>query len=95
LACGAWFYLRNKGEWNRFGVLFAALTLAMLIVTVGKAILVPMQTWPITIDAGLVKSEVKHTIIMWGWFAFGMLIPLGIKLMPHSDASIHVSPSEG
>lgn len=95
LTCGAWFYLRGRNEWMRFGMLFSAMTLAMLIVTVGKALLVPVQTWPITIDAGLVKAEVKSTVMMWGWFAVGMLVPLGIKFLPHSDASINVSPSEG
>jgi hypothetical protein len=95
LACGAALYLRTNSEWMRFGMLFGAMTLAMLIVTAGKAALIPMQTWPITIDAGLVRAEVKSTIMMWMWFTFGMLIPLGIKLLPHSDASIHVSPSSG
>jgi hypothetical protein len=95
LACGSWLFLRTENEWTRFGTLFAAMTLAMFIVTAAKAILVPIQTWPITIDAGLARAEVKGTVMMWGWFVLGMLIPLGIKFRPHSDASIHVSASEG
>jgi hypothetical protein len=95
LAVGAWFYLRSNGEWTRFGVLFIALALAMFIATVGKATLVPTQGWPITIDPGLARSEAKHTLITWGWLALAMLIPLGIKFLPHSTASTQLSPSEG
>ena len=94
LAWGAWFYLRNTGEWKRFGVLFGALTLAILIATAAKVILVPKQTWPITIDASLAISEAKHTTIMGLWFAIGMLIPLGIRSLPPSENSIQISLSE-
>jgi len=95
LAGGAWFYLRSKSEWKRFGLLFGALTLAMLIATAAKLILVPSQDWANPIDTSLANSDAKHTVIMWVWFAIGMLIPLGIKLLPHSDNLIQVSPSEG
>ena len=96
LATGAWLYLRNSSdEWKRFWALFASLTLAMLIATVGKAVLVPSQDWPITIDAGLAKSEARHTIIMWGWFALTMLVPLAIKFLPPSTALRQASPAEG
>ena len=94
LAVGAWFYLRRQGEWDRFGGLFIALTLAMFIAAAGKAILVPTQDWPISIDAGLAKSEAKHTILMWGWFALTMLFPLAIKFLPSSDAPRQAAPSE-
>lgn len=95
LAVGAWFYLHSHGEWNRFGVLFIALTLAMFIATAGKAILVPTQDWPFTIDAGLAKSEARNTIIMWGWFALGMMIPLVSRLLSRSGNSTQVSLSKG
>jgi thiol:disulfide interchange protein len=95
LALGAWFYLRNNGDWKRFGALFGALALAMFIAAAGKAILVPSQDWPFTIDRGLALSEAKHTIIMWGWFALTMLVPLGIKFLPGSNDSTQVSPAEG
>jgi hypothetical protein len=94
LAWGAWFYLRSTGEWKRFGVLFGALTLAIIIATVAKAILVPKQTWPITIDASLAISEAKNTIIMGMWLAIGMLIPLAIRSLPPSNDSIQAIPLE-
>jgi hypothetical protein len=85
LVVGAWFYLRESSERKRFWALFGALALSMFIAAAGKAILVPTQTWPITITPELAKSEAKHTIIMWAWLALGMLIPLAIKLVPRSD----------
>jgi hypothetical protein len=85
LAAGAWFYLRESSERKRFWALFGAFALSMFIAAVGKAILVPTQTWPITITPELATAEAKHTIIMWGWFALGMLVPLAMKLVPRSD----------
>jgi len=95
LAVGAWFYLRSQGQWTRFGSLFVALTLAISIAAAGKAILIPAQDWPFTIDQGLVVAEVKHTIIMWGWFAAGMLLPVAARFLPQSDRSSHTTVSDG
>lgn len=95
LAVGAWFYLRSHGEWNRFGVLFVALTLAMFIAAAGQTILVPTQDWPFTIDAGLAKSEARNTIIMWGWFALGMVLPLATKFFSRVEDSSRASLSDG
>lgn len=91
LAVGAWVYLHNNNEWERFGALFGALALAMFIAAGGKAILVPTQDWPIIINSALARSEAKHTIMMWGWFALGMLIPLALKLFPHSKDRLQVA----
>jgi hypothetical protein len=84
LAGGVWFYLRSRGKWNRFGALIGALILVLLITVVSKAILLPSQTWPIDIDLGLLKSEIKHTIIMWMWLALIMLLPALISLFPRN-----------
>jgi len=87
LAIGAWIYLRSASEWTRFGTLFFAMSLAMFIVAIGKVLLIPSQTWPITIDGGLAiaRSEFRHTIIMWVWFALGMMLPLANKFLSRSD----------
>lgn len=95
LALGAWFYLRTNGEWKRFGMLFASLSVAMFVVAAGKAILIPVQSWPFSIGSSLVVSEVKHTIILWFWFAVGMLVPLGIKFSPDSNASTQTAAVAG
>jgi len=84
LAVGAWLYLRSASEWTRFGALFIAMTLAMFIVAVGKLLLVPYQTWPITINGGLARSEFKHTIIIWGWFTVGIMMPLVNRFLSRS-----------
>jgi len=95
LAGGAWVYLRSSNEGTRFGTLFIAMTLAMFIAAVGKVLLIPSQTWPITIDGGLARSEFKHTITMWGWFALGMMIPLASRFFSRTGNSSQVSLSEG
>jgi len=95
LAGGAWVYLRSSNEGTRFGTLFIAMTLAMFIAAVGKVLLIPSQTWPITIDGGLARSEFKHTITMWGWFALGMMIPLASRFLSRTRNSSQVSLSEG
>jgi len=95
LAGGAWIYLRSANEWARFGVLFAAMTAAMFIVAVGKVLLIPSQTWPITTNGGLARSEFWHTITMWVWFAVGTMIPLASRLLSRSGNSSRVSLSQG
>ena len=95
LAIGAWLYLRSAGERTRFGALFIAMTFAMFIVAIGKMLLVPSQTWPITVDGGLARSELGHTITMWVWFALGMMIPLANRFLSHSASSSQVSLPNG
>ena len=95
LGAGAWLYLQSNSIWFRFGALFVAITLTMVIAAAGKGILAPGQDWPFTIDQGLVISEVKHTVTLWGWFAVGMVIPLGIRFLPGSTKSIRISPADG
>lgn len=95
LATGAWLYLRNSNEWTRFGTLFISMTLAMFIVAVGKVLLIPSQTWSITIDGGLARSEFRHTITMWVWFVVGMMIPLANRFLSFSDNSLPVSLPDG
>lgn len=95
LAVGAWLYLRSSNEWARFATLFIAMSLAMFIVAVAKAILVPSQSWSITIDTGLARFEAKHTIIMWGWFALGMALPLVTRFLSCTGDSSQISLSEG
>ena len=91
LAIGAWLYLRSANKRTRFGTLFIAMTVAIFIAAVGKVLLIPFQIWPININGGLARSEFKHTIIMWGWFAFGMMIPLAARFLSRSSDSSRVS----
>lgn len=95
LAVGAWLYLQSTGERTRFGALFIAMTLAMFIAAAGKAVLVPIQDWPFAIDAGLVRSEIRHTLTMWGWFALGMVMPPAGRFLPRSEDPSQATLSEG
>jgi hypothetical protein len=90
LALGAWFYLRGGDPQKRFWALFSALTVSIFIVAASKAILIPVQDWPVDIGPDLVRSEVKHTLIMWGWLALIMLLPLLLKGLSESDESSQV-----
>lgn len=88
LAFGAWFYLRNADPQKRFWFLFFAWTVSLLMTAASKAILIPSQDWPITIDTGLILSEVKHTLIMGGWLVLIMLLPLLLKGLSVKDESL-------
>jgi len=88
LALGTWHYLHNKHEWKRFGALFGAMTLAMFIAAVGKAILLPTQDWLVFVDTASWKTEAMYTIRTWIWLALIMLIPPALKLFQSPDNSV-------
>jgi hypothetical protein len=91
LAFGAWIYLQGRNEWKRFTALFGALTLAMFIAAAGKAILLPVQDWPIVIDPASWKSEAMGTVNTWMWLAVIMLIPLALKLFPRAEEQLQTA----
>ena len=95
LSGGAWLYLRSANEWTRFGALFVALTVAIFIAAIGKVLLIPSQTWPITLDRGLARFEFRHTVTMWGWFVLGMLLPLFNRSLSPPDHSGRAASSDG
>ena len=82
LASGAWFYLRIHNEWKRFGALFTALSLVILIAAVGKVMLIPVQDWAVQVEPFYWRSELRHTFFTWLWLAVSMLVPTAIKLLP-------------
>jgi hypothetical protein len=85
LASGAWFYLRIHNEWKRFGVLFAALSLVILIAAVGKVMLIPVQDWAVQVEPFYWRSELRHTFFTWLWLAVSMLVPALIKVLPQLE----------
>lgn len=95
MAWGAWSYMHGRDEWKRFAALFGGLTIAMFIAAAGKAILLPVQDWPIHLDPDSWKSEAMGTIITWLWLALIMLVPLAVKLLPRADVSSHPGLPEG
>lgn len=79
---GVWSYLHAHDKWKRFLNLFAALTLSMWIVAIGKVILLPSQTWTYALEAGWWKKELLGPVLMWIWLSVTMLIPLIIGTFP-------------
>lgn len=75
LAAGGWMYLRNDESLKKFLSLYAGMVLSMLTAAVGKAVILPIQDWPVFIDPSSWKNEAMSTMIMWIWLALIMLIP--------------------
>lgn len=90
LAAGGWLYLGNDEPWKKFLCLYVGVALSMLTAAVGKAIILPIQDWPIFIDPSSWKTEAMSTIIMWMWLALILCLPLALRLLPRSESS---SPS--
>jgi hypothetical protein len=86
MAVGVWLYLRSSRRWQRWLVLFTALTLAMLTAAVGKWLIVPMQEWPA--GSGLHPPETSRwpealpTVVTWGWIMIVMAAPALLALLP-------------
>jgi hypothetical protein len=77
-------YLMVARRW-RLGVLFAGMSVAMLIIAVARWVLVPTQVWPIAPGTMEVtrQNEVANTIAIWGWLVlliFGLPALLGRAL---------------
>lgn len=91
LAAGIWFYLRGRDERKRFGMLFGGLTLAMFIAAAGKAVLLPMQDWPIVMSPDSWKSEAMGTVNTWIMLALIMLVPVVLNLLPRSESRLRAT----
>ena len=91
LAAGGWFYLRNDELWKKFLCLYLGVALSMLIAAAGKAIILPIQDWPVFIDPSSWISETMSTLVMWLWLAMIMLIPPVLKLFQRPDNPVPVT----
>ena len=87
LAAGVWFYLRANDSRRQFWALFGGLTVSLFFVAVAKAIIFSSPSWPYPRHSFSWQNEMMSTIIMWGWIALSMLVPLAIKLLLHSKSS--------
>lgn len=84
LATGGWFYLRNGEPWKKFLYLYAGMALSMMTAAVGKAVIRPIQDWPVYFDPSSWEREVISTMITGLWLALIMLIPLVLTLLPRA-----------
>ena len=87
LAWGLWFYLRTDDLQKRFWTLFGALMASIFMIVASKVILIPLQDWPVQRGPELVQSEVKYTLIMWGWPVLIMLLPLLLRGLSQAGVS--------
>jgi hypothetical protein len=87
LAAGGWFYLRSGTRRLRFASLFSGWTLAMIVATVGKAILYAGPDWPYPRLIGTFtwQSEATSTMITWAWLLLALAIPALLALLPHGS----------
>ena len=83
---GIWFYLRTDDPRRRFWSLFGGMTLCLLFAAVAKAIIyqyfwdgIREFTW---------WTEMMSTVIMWGWLALSMLIPLALQRVAPSKETL-------
>lgn len=89
LAAGVWFYLRTDDPRRQFWSLFGGMTLCLLFAAVAKAIIyqyfwdgIREFTW---------WTEMMSTVIMWGWLAVTMLIPLALQGLAPSKETLPVT----
>jgi hypothetical protein len=92
-ALGIYSYLHAHGKWQRFLILFTALTLSMCIVAIGKVIVFPSQTWIHALEPGWWKRELLGPVPIWIWLSITMLIPSVISLFPRVRKPAIVDPS--
>jgi hypothetical protein len=72
-------------------MLFGGLTLAMFIAAAGKAVLLPMQDWPIVMSPDSWKSEAMGTVNTWIMLALIMLVPVVLNLLPRSESRLRAT----
>lgn len=87
LATGLWLYLRTDDPRRKFWALFGGLSVSLFAAAIAKAILFSSSAWPYPRFSFSWQNEMMSTIIMWGWIAVSMLIPMLIKLFPRLESS--------
>lgn len=75
LAAGAFVYLKCERPWQGLLALFASLTLAMVVVALGKTILVLSPNWPWPLHRPPWKRELVSTIYSWLFLLMVIFVP--------------------
>jgi hypothetical protein len=81
LAIGGWLYLRARRPIGRFTALVGGTTAAMWIVAIGKWNLVPIQNWPVDLQAERL-FEFLRTISSWIVTIAALSAPALLYLLP-------------
>lgn len=86
LAAGAWGYLQNNSQSNRFLALLSGLTLSMFVVWAGKWMLVPRLDWIVWFRADSPKSgqwfEPQQAVIGLAWMVIVIALPYLLRMFP-------------
>ena len=77
LLAGIWFYLRTDDPRRQFWALFGGMTLCLLFTAAAKAII--YQYFWVGLRDFTWWTEMMSTVVMWGWLALTMLIPLALQ----------------
>ena len=86
LAVGAWTYLRSDRGLQRALVLFASITLAMTVATIGKALLITGPEWFFPRAENDWHGEAISTVIDGVWMVIVILIvPALVNLLPRTS----------
>jgi hypothetical protein len=87
LAVGAWLHLLAKSKTTRILALIGGVTAAMWIVAIAKWNLVPMQNWPVNLEAERVYEPLAA---LGSWIATSMALiaPALLNLLPPSPSPI-------
>jgi hypothetical protein len=86
VSAGIWFYLRTNNQYRKFWMLFGGMTISLLFAAGAKAIIyqyfwdgLRYFTW---------WTEMMSTVILWGWLALTMLIPLALQVLAPSKEAL-------
>ncbi|MGE5265014.1 MAG: hypothetical protein ACM3S0_16660 [Acidobacteriota bacterium] len=84
LAAGGWIYLRSGATRTRAFALFAAVTIAMAVATVGKALLISSPDWPFPHGDNDWQGEAIGTVVDGAWMLLVVFLPpLLVNFLPH------------
>jgi uncharacterized membrane protein YiaA len=84
LVAGIRFYLRADNPRRQFWSLFGGMTFCLLFAAGAKAIIY-QYFWEGLRDFTW-RTEMMSTVIMWGWLALTMLIPLALNFLPQTKS---------
>jgi len=86
LVAGIWYYLHSDTPRHQFWALFGGMTVSLLFAAVTKAIIyqyfwegIRHFTW---------WTEMMSTVVLWGWLALTMLIPLALQRLAPSKETL-------
>jgi hypothetical protein len=98
LAAGAYFYLHGGTQRRKIITMLTAVTLAMLIASAGKWLILPYQDWGPYLKKYPVESErwfeALSTLVTLGWMLVIILLPALLGLFNRDSASTRLGGNQ-